>query len=76
MPWVHASKIVGSSPISGRIFGWSGELAKRKNYKPFRSTQINKYEIEEVTERLMVVDCKSVGNTFVGSNPTFFIFKL
>lgn len=31
------------------------------------------YEEEEVTEWLMVADCKSVGNTFVGSNPTFFI---
>lgn len=32
--------------------------------------------LEEVTERLIVADCKSVGKSYVGSNPTFFKKKI
>lgn len=32
--------------------------------------------VEEVTEWLIVADCKSVGKSYVGSNPTFFKKKI
>ena len=40
--------------------------------KKLKRLKYKKY-LEEMTEWLIVIDCKSIGISFVGSNPTFFI---
>ena len=78
--WNHNSLVMGSSPffVSSSGYSAAGSVSVLGTEGPrFKSSYpeiIRKNDIiEKMAEWLKAVDCKSIGITYTGSNPVFFI---